>query len=332
MVEHLTFNQTVAGSSPPVLTITFHNSLKTQTKHNSNINLHWSLLYYYIYVSITESLHYNISTTALANNLAVLKQLKYVARKSYLTPSKPNLLHRSVWQFKRERIVETFLTPLKVRVNSIYKSDVLRLFSIYLTFANGGGDTSYVIHSYWKSFFITGAGKHQAPYIDPAKLVQKWSHSYNLLFNLFFNQSNFLTFSNKTLKEESCAFNWTSPIIHSESLRYSTPFFWLKNNPYGSEMLSLYTKVSDRGLEAAFITDIRYHRRTLFFLRKCGVYTMGIIPYTTNPWLVHYPFPVSSSTLFTQYFFLKFVIYIKRKASYHYFAKISSYWLSKNLV
>lgn len=331
MVEHLTFNQTVAGSSPPVLIFMFYNSLKTQTKQKSNINLHWSLIYYHTYVHLTELLQYNLSTDALMTKLAVLKQFKSVTQKSYLTPTKRNLLHRSVWQFKQARTIETFSTPLKSKVNSMYKSDVLRLFNIYLAFSNGSSDTSYVIHSYWKSFFITGAGKHQAPYIDPSKLVQKWNHSYNLLFNLFFNQSNFLTFSNKTLKEESSAFNWNSPIIHSESLRYSAPFFWLKNNPYGSEMLSLYTKISDRGLEAAFVTDIRYHRRTLFFLRKCGVYTLGIIPYTANPWLVHYPFPVSSSTLFTQYFFLKFVIYIKRKASYHYFAKLSHTWPLKRL-
>ena len=176
-------------------------------------------------------------------------------------------------------------------------------------------------------FFITGVGKYGAPYVDPLKLVQRWNHTYNLLYNLFYNQSQFMVFSNKTLKTESCAFNWGVEFVHTPFFRFSAPFFWLKNNSYGGDMLTLYHKVSDRGLEAGFVTDTRYHQRTIFFLRRCGIYTMGPVAYTANPWLLHYPVPVASSTLFTQYFFIKFVIYMKRIASYKYFQSVKQTWL-----
>ena len=69
--------------------------------------------------------------------------------------------------------MELFNTPSPVRIVTKVSSESLRLFNIYLALATGGGDTSYVIHAYWKPFFIVGVGKYRSPYIDPAKLIQK---------------------------------------------------------------------------------------------------------------------------------------------------------------
>ena len=236
-----------------------------------------------------------------------------------------------MWEKNTPLKIENFNTPLKTNFVKAPKADTLRLFFLYLAFANGGSDSSYVIHAYWRPFFIRGFGSNVSPYIDPMKLIQRWTHTYHLLYNLFYNQSQMLVFSNKTLRTESSAFNWTQPVIHSSLFRYSTPFFWLKNNSYGNDILVMYNKLSDRGLEASFVTDTRYHQQTVFFLRKCGIYTIGLVAYTANPWLLHYPLPVASSTLFTQYFFLKYVIYMKRSALFHCFRQLQQSWQSAQL-
>jgi hypothetical protein len=249
-----------------------------------------------------------------------------LVKRFVLTQNKPNNLHRSVWAVARPLKIENFATPLQTKFVGVTNTDSLRLFFLYLAFANGSSDTSYVIHAHWKPFFIRSFGSNLAPYIDPMKLIQRWNHTYHLLYNLFYNQSQMVAFSNKTLKTESSAFNWTAPVVRGTLFRYATPFFWLKNNSYGSDILVMYSKLSDRGLEASFVTDTRYHQQTVFFLRKCGIYTLGLVAYTANPWLLHYPVPVASSTLFTQYFFLKYIIYVKRSALYQCFRQLKQSW------
>ena len=83
-------------------------------------------------------------------------------------------------------------------------------------------------------------------------------------------------------------------------------------------------KLIEEGLESAFVSDLRYHYRSAMFLKKQSVYTLGLTPYSSDPWLLHYPIPVASDTLLTQYFFIKLLFFIRAKSHTSYFNKLLS--------
>ena len=45
-----------------------------------------------------------------------------------------------------------------------------------------------------------------------------------------------------------------------------------------------------------------FNRVALFFLKNINMYTIGLVPYNMNPWLVSYSFPVATNNIFIQYF------------------------------
>jgi len=35
--------------------------------------------------------------------------------------------------------------------------------------------------------------------------------------------------------------------------------------------------------QLSFVTDIKYHEKTIFFLRRFGSYTLGVVPFNMDP-------------------------------------------------
>jgi hypothetical protein len=225
----------------------------------------------------------------------------------------------------REDLVVTRISKAQLNV----KSNEIPLFMFYLNFANTMGDLSYAIHAAHRSLFITPMGTWHAPYLNISKVHQKWTHSHSFIFNLFFSQSPILIFANKSLKNEVYAANWSYRIMNYELFKYMVPFFYFKDNPYGNDISLVYSKLSSIGVDSVFVADVKFHKRTLFFLKKWGVYTIGLAPYNIDPWVLHYSIPVAASTLFTQYFFTKLMIYMRQEANIHYYNQLKSLWLER---
>ena len=91
----------------------------------------------------------------------------------------------------------------------------------------------------------------------------------------------------------------------------------------------MYRMLSQTGLTSAFVSDTKYQKRTLFYLRISGIHTIGLVPYTISPWIVNYAIPAASNTLFTQYFFIKLLTYIRQQAECHKFNNLKSIWYLK---
>lgn len=202
----------------------------------------------------------------------------------------------------------------------------MKLFLHYLTFATSLGDVNYYIHPYHQNFYITAQGIHQSNYLNLPKLLVKWRHATTFLYNLFYYQSTLLTFTSKSLKLETLAFNWTSSNLDIHLFQFSQSYFFSKNNPYGDNSSYVYEILNLNGFDLAFISDLRYHYKTLFFLKRHSFYTFGLVPWNSSPWLVHYSIPVGSSNLISQYFFLKLLLLVKKKAHSKYFRLMHSRW------
>jgi hypothetical protein len=57
----------------------------------------------------------------------------------------------------------------------------------------------------------------------------------------------------------------------------------MKDVPYGEPTNDTFLSLRDEGLDVAFMTDIKYHQRTLFYLKTNKIYTIALIPYNMSP-------------------------------------------------
>jgi len=65
--------------------------------------------------------------------------------------------------------------------------------------------------------------------------------------------------------------------------KYASPYFFLKDVRYGNDAASVYRRLNDKGLQVAFVSDIKYHQKSVFFLKNNGTYVLGLVPYNMNP-------------------------------------------------
>ena len=76
-----------------------------------------------------------------------------------------------------------------------------------------------------------------------------------------------------------------SIIIYSQRvfLKKPHPFFFFKNAAYGEFSNTYRQEVERSGLQLAFVTDVKYHEKTVFFLKHFSSYTIGVVPLNMNP-------------------------------------------------
>lgn len=291
---------------------------------NQNIHFYWSFLYTHLLLTIVKSFI----------NVPHFYKTLYFTSFSKLTKSQPKHLRpfatKPLWEsqlikLNYDLIKESSEIISKPHLQLINNKTNNKLFFLYLSFANGLGEAITHINSNFKPFFLGLLSKHNSPYVNVNKLLHMWLHTHTLLYNLFYNQTVFLTFSNKTLQKEAYAVNWYHDTKTYSLFRYSIPLFFLKNHPFGLETNLAFNRLADLGLECTFVTDFRYHYRTVAFLKKYHVYTIGLVPYNLNPWTLHYPIPVAVNSIFTQYFFLKLLFYIQNEARSNYYNTLSRF-------
>jgi hypothetical protein len=208
------------------------------------------------------------------------------------------------------------------------RSTRFKLFTLYLKFANGSGHPEYGIPGRAKSIFldhrVTMLG--HSPYLNINRAYAKWIHTYNFLLNIFYARINVLLFTNRSLRVEALSFNWSYDVIPYSLFKRASPFFFLRDQEYGAEQMQAYFQRMHFGHSLAFVADIQYQKRATSFLRSQGIYTISIVPYTFSPWSVHYSIPVASSTLFTQYFFVKLVAYFRQHGEFYTQQVYRSLW------
>lgn len=206
-------------------------------------------------------------------------------------------------------------------------NDSLRFFTIYLNLTKGFSPF-YVIHAAFRSMFLTSVDSRNLAFISISKLVARWKNTYNLLLNIFYSKVIMLAFTHKSLKDEALAFNWSYNKLSYDLFKYSAPYFFLKNVKHGDELNFIFRRFDKESLTIVFISDINFHRRTTFHLKRFNMYTIGLIPISTNPWLVQHPILVGSCNLFTQYFFLKLLLYFRGNAENYAFQTSLTRWLN----
>ena len=146
--------------------------------------------------------------------------------------------------------------------------------------------------------------------INSERYFSRWVDSYNLMLNLFYTSPTSQLLTNKVFLEESLIFNWHYSTKNYKLFKYVQPFFSLKDSLHGEAIHGSVFAIFLQRLEFMVAADILNHRNLLKYLRRYGIYSIGLVPASQSPWQVSYPIPSISDSSLTQLFFLKWLLLI----------------------
>lgn len=291
-----------------------------------NINLNWLQFYTVISTSLLQQINYSSCYEVYLLKTTLLRRFKITHSRPLLNPFlKPTFQPaRVVYHDEPKFITETNVCNNIIRENLPRKS---RLFLLQLKFINSSLGDRYVIHAHNRSMFMSYDNPSWTPFINVRKVYKKWLHTYDFLLNLFFARTCVFMFAPKAMKEEAVAFNWSYGLLPFNLFKYAAPSFFMRDVPYGEEGTRAYSKLAFTGVNVAFVADINYHKKTLFHLKSTGYFVIGLVSSNLNPWLVHYSIHAGCNTLFTQYFFIRFMAYMRQQGEFFRFTQNRSLWL-----
>lgn len=176
------------------------------------------------------------------------------------------------------------------------------------------------------NFFFFRNSKGTPYLINMNKVMARWSDFFNLTLNLYFNNIPLLLYSSPFFKVETLAFNWTLNLWDINSWKLTYPHFIFKINHFSQRTGFFYKKLREWGYTSFIVSDCIYHYKNMYFFRKNGFYTVGLLSLNVNPWLVTYPVIASSNSYLNQIFFLQSLIYSQRKAFLLQFFLFKKLW------
>lgn len=151
--------------------------------------------------------------------------------------------------------------------------------------------------------------------ISADRYYARWVDAYNLLFNLHYADAQVQAFSNKLFIEESLVYNWNQSYKDYKLFRYVQQFFIFRDLPHGSYTHSAIFTILLQKLDYALVIDLKNHRKLLGYLQKYSLYSLGLVPSNQSPWQLSYPIPMFSDSNLSQYYFIRWLFFVKSRAA-----------------
>ena len=328
-VEHLTFNQMVVGSNPAALNISKHNKwlLKNPHKTLKNTFYEWFLLYVK-FIKLGMSLNYSF----LHNKTLFWSFLKLQTNSSL---GWTNLGSK----FKLKKLDIPSMPKRSYRLASLHTNPVthspiftnstflFRAFLLNWQLTRPKSEYSYTTHHDFRLLFLQ-ADVQSLDYalVGAKRYFLRWVDSYNLLFNLFYSDPSVQLLSNKTFIEESLTFNWQYSLKNYKLFKYTQPWLLFKDATHGAYIHKVVRLILQQNLDFLIVTDIHNHNKLLPYLKRYSLYIIGLIPINRSPWRVSYPIPVFADSSLSQFYFLRWVFFIKGKAQTHKYSDSLTFW------
>lgn len=305
--------------------------MKVVTFFLSTLLFSWSFLIHQLHMN--NLLRVLKTFTARGKPHRELKQKKFFKKptlgnlKTQLTLRPKNLEWQTGSRFDNthELLMTTrrYSTPLK----SVFAPTADRdyKFRWYLKFGFVMSDLYASSHHSFSPFFFQNGSKGTS-FINIRKINARWSESYNLMFNLIYYDLVSLFFGNIYFKKEISALNWGLKSV--ENLWRLTQVVILdRNNKIADSANYIFYKIRLFGIIATFVFDSEYHTKTLYYLRRYGFYTIGLVALNKDRRVLDYAIPIGSSNLTAQLFFLRFFISIKKEVQTYRYSDSRKQWL-----
>lgn len=160
-------------------------------------------------------------------------------------------------------------------------------------------------------------------FINLRKIFMLWSNILSFITNVFFFKIDYLVFSNTYFKYETLVLNWLTSKHFRYIWKYSSPFIFFLNNKTTFYTESFFRFLINKNIRLAFLIDLHYHSKSLFYLNKFKFISIGPVPLSANLYLLSLALPVSSNSVLSNLFFFRLLLKIKKLNSTHLY---ESYW------
>lgn len=189
------------------------------------------------------------------------------------------------------------------------------------------GSLTYNTHRDFRIMFMANnAGSPFNSLISSRRYFARWVDAYNFIFNLMYADAQVQVLSNKLFLEESLVFNWNYSLYDYKLFRYIQPFFIFKDLPHGAYIHSAIDTILLDKVDTTLVVDINNHKKLLTYFRRYSVCTVGLVPANQSPWKLSYPIPAFSDSSTAQYYFLRWLFFIKGKAQATKYSNLKKLW------
>lgn len=214
----------------------------------------------------------------------------------------------------------------QIKIQNAPNNFLHKNFKTYLRTNISSNNPTFQISASFKSYYI-GSTKGGSAVFNVSKLFNKWKLSYYLFFNLFHYKIKFLTFTPSFFKKEVLSLTWKDIKQISFLWRYIKPFLVYKQNKINDDGEFIFRKIKFLGFNIACISDISYHNKTIYYLRRLNFYTIGLVPTIYHKNTLDFAIPTSNSDIIAQLFFIRTLLVVKQTTLSQQFHRLKSYWL-----
>ena len=219
-------------------------------------------------------------------------------------------------------------TPLKpihdlnsLRQKSLFDKNnkLLNLFRVFIKFSLFRNSRHFTKQD--DSKFHYSSPNSNSHSTSLTKAFSKWKNFYYVLFNLSFYGIKFLTFSNSLFTKEIQSLNWTNftNSILKNMWRFVEPFLFCKVGQIVNYGGLLFRKLKLLGFNISLITDFLYQNKTIYYLKLNNYFIISLVSGSSRFKVVDLALPINSPSLFSQLFFIRFIVIVQRDAfSYKY--------------
>ena len=229
-----------------------------------------------------------------------------------ITPNTNNLI-KPKYSFNKLFIknLNSYSKPLKSSNNTpgVYKNVFYSFIRLNSWIKNKGLKTH---HSFSVYYFYNN--KSNLGFFNLRRTFNLWLNIVNFFKNIIFYKKLYTVFGNSYFKYEVLSLNYL--LNKNFSIwRYTHLLIFFISNKLTQSLEHYLNYLILRDIRLTFIVDIFYHKRTVDILRKMKFVLIGPVPVTTNLYTLDIVLPVSSNSIFSNLFFMRLLLFLKREVS-----------------
>lgn len=222
----------------------------------------------------------------------------------------------SIRQYNLTSLTKTKNTPPRVEK---------KLFDTIVKLNGWLVNKNLVVHTSFKGYFIY-SNLSNTGFFNLSKFTSIWLNLLTCLDNIFFFNLNFLAFGNPYFKKEVLSLNFFNTKLVKSWGKFIDSFIFFLNNKTSTSTEFYFKKIKSMGYIIFIIVDVYYHKKTLFYLNKLGLLTVGPVPVYANMYTLFISLPTSSNSVFSNLFFFRLIMRVKKLARKRYWTVQNHYY------
>jgi len=208
-----------------------------------------------------------------------------------------------------------------------YKSFLNKSFNTYTNISLFSQTKTLKPHYSFYSFFIKNHNQNSSYILNISKFYNKYINTLTFVINTFYYRLDVVFFGNTFFKNEILSMNWLFLTKYNINLRLNQLLLFV--NPLNRSVLS--TNILKQLLQVysinAFIYDVLLHSTTINLLHKLNVVTLGTVPITYNAKTLDIVIPVSTDSIFSQFFVLQLTSKVRKIVEYNRYKESKQLYL-----